>query len=68
MFVLPYVSESAVSDKPLLSFEQVGGHYFLSTIQTSETVYRFHVRHAGSSETAVNASNSVSASDIHGGK
>ena len=68
MFVLPYVSESAVTDKPLLSFEQVGGHYFLSTIQTSETVYRFHVRHAGSSETAVNASNSVSASDIHGGK
>jgi hypothetical protein len=68
MFVLPYVSESAVTDKPLLSFEQVGGQYFLSTIQTAETVYRFHIRHAGSSETEVNASNSVSASDIHGGK
>ena len=68
IFVLPYVRESVVTDKPELSFQQVGGQYFLSTIQTAETVYRFHVRHAGSSETAVNAGNSVSASDIHGGK
>jgi hypothetical protein len=55
MFVLPYVSESVVTDKPELSFEQFGGQYFLSEIQTAETVYRIHVPHAGGNKTLVKA-------------
>jgi hypothetical protein len=68
MFVLPYVSESAVTSRTELSFDQVGGHYFLSTVQTEETVYRIHVPHLNVSETAAKSSGSVPASVIHGGK
>jgi hypothetical protein len=55
MFVLPYVSESVVTDKPELSFERFGGQYFLSEIHTAETVYRIHVPHEGGNETLVKA-------------
>jgi hypothetical protein len=68
MFVLPYVSESAVTSKPELSFDQVGGHYFLSTVQTPETVYRIHVPHWNVSETGAKSSGRVPASVNHGGK
>jgi hypothetical protein len=68
MLVLPYVSESVVTDTPELSFERVGGQYFLSTIQTAQTVYRMHVPHAGGNETLVKANDSVPASVSHGGR
>ena len=67
-FVLPYVTESAVTSKPELSFDQVGGHYFLSTVQTAERVYRIHVPRSNANETAAKSSSSVPASAIHGGK
>jgi hypothetical protein len=67
-FALPYVSESAVTDKAELSFEQVEGQHFLSTIQTAQTVYRIHVPHAGGKETSVKANESVPASGIRGGR
>ena len=67
-FVLPYVSESSVTSKPELTFDQVGGHYFLRTVQTAETVYLIHVPHSNVGETAAKSSGSVPASVIHGGK
>jgi hypothetical protein len=67
-FALPYVSESAVTDKAELSFEQVEGQHFLSTIQTAQTVYRIHVPHAGGNETSVKANESLPASGIRGGR
>ncbi|MGA2848807.1 MAG: hypothetical protein ABSE46_07420 [Terracidiphilus sp.] len=68
IFVLPYVRESVVTDKPELSFQQVGGQYFLSTIQTAATVYRIHVPDASVNETVVKANDGVPASGSHGGR
>jgi hypothetical protein len=68
MFLLPYVSESAVTSKPELSFDRVDGHYFLSTVQTPETTYRIHVPHASANETVVKANDGIPASAAHGGR
>jgi len=68
IFVLPYVRESVATDKPVMSFQQVGGQYFLSAIQTEATVYRIHVPDASVTENVGKANDGVSASGGHGGK
>jgi hypothetical protein len=68
MFVLPYVSEIAVTGKPELSFERVGDQHFLSTIQTAATVYRVHVSDSSVNESLAKFSDSAPSSVSHGGK
>ena len=68
MFVLPQLNESVFAGKPELSFQQVGGHYFLNTIQTTATVYRIHVPDSSVNETAVKTDNGVFASGSHGSR
>jgi hypothetical protein len=67
MFVLPYVSDSVVTDKPELSFNKVGDRYFLSRIQTEATVYRIHVLDSSVNETLAKA-NGVPAPGSRGGR
>jgi hypothetical protein len=38
-FLLPLVADGVTADKPSLSFEHVGGKYFLSKVRTSQHVY-----------------------------
>jgi hypothetical protein len=67
MFVLPYVSDSVVTDKPELSFNKVGDRYFLSRIQTEATVYRIHVLDSSVNKTLAKA-NGVPAPGSRGGR
>jgi hypothetical protein len=68
MFVLPYVADSVVTDKPELSFNKVGDHYFLSSIQTEATVYRIHVLDSSVNETLARANGGVPATGSRGGR
>jgi len=43
VLVLPYVNESASTEKPELEFQQGGEEHFLSTIHTSWHIYRIPV-------------------------
>src|ERR1700739_2112557 len=43
VFVRPNEIESASPDKPKVSFQRVGDHNFLSSVQTTWDVYRFPV-------------------------
>jgi hypothetical protein len=68
MFVLPYVADSVVTDKPELSFNKVGDHYFLSSIQTEATVYRIRVLDSSMNETLAKANGGVPATGGRGGR
>ncbi|MGA2535826.1 MAG: hypothetical protein ABSF53_07425 [Terracidiphilus sp.] len=68
MFVLPQLDESVFTGKPELSFQHVGDHYFLNTIQTTATIYRIHVPVSSMSETAMKTNDGAFASGSHGGK
>jgi hypothetical protein len=68
MFVLPQLNESVFTGKPELSFQQIGGHYFLNTIQTTATVYRIHVPVSSVSETSVKTNDRAFPSGSHGGR
>ena len=67
MFVLPFVADSVVTDKPELSFNKVGDRYFLSRIQTEATVYRIHVLDSSVNKTLAKA-NGVPAPGSRGGR
>jgi hypothetical protein len=68
MFVLPYVGDNVVTDKPELSFNKVGDHYFLSSIQTEATVFRIHVLDSSVNEALAKANGGVPASASRGGR
>jgi len=68
MFVLPFVADSVVTDKPELSFNKVGDRYFLSSIQTEATVYRIHVLDSSVNETLAKANGGVPAPGSRGGR
>jgi hypothetical protein len=50
VFVLPYVSESASTEKPELDFQKGGEEHFLSTIHTSWRIYRIPVSQSALTE------------------
>jgi hypothetical protein len=68
MFVLPYVEDNVVTDKPELSFNKVGDSYFLNSIQTEATVYRIHVLDSSVNEALAKASGGVPAPGSRGGR
>jgi hypothetical protein len=68
MFVLPYVSDNVVTDKPELSFNKVGESYFLSSIQTEATIYRIHVLDSSVNEALAKANGGVPAPGSRGGR
>jgi hypothetical protein len=65
---LPHMNKRSATYKPELSFQQIGGQYFLSTIRTSLVDYEFAVPQSGVNETATISSDAVHASGSHGGK
>jgi hypothetical protein len=56
VLVLPYVSESASTDKPELEFQRGGKEHFLSTIHTVLRNYRILVSQSALTEAAAAAS------------
>ena len=56
VFVLPYVSESASTDKPELEFRRGGKDHFLSTIHTTLHNYRIPVSQSALTEATAAAS------------
>ncbi|HMH12022.1 MAG TPA: hypothetical protein VK578_02830 [Edaphobacter sp.] len=50
VLVLPYVNESASTEKPELEFQQGGDEHFLSTIHTSWRIYRIPVSQSAFTE------------------
>jgi len=56
VFVLPYVSESASTDKPELEFRRGGEDHFLSTIHTTLRNYRIPVSQSALTEATAAAS------------
>jgi hypothetical protein len=66
VFVLPTEVESAPTDKPQLTFEQVGSQRLLSKIQTANYVYNIKLPRAASL-LASNPSNNGAGSDSAGG-
>ena len=68
MFVLPYVGDNVVTDKPELSFNKVGDRHFLSSIQTEATVYRIHVLDASVNGTLAKANGGGPTSGSRGGR
>jgi hypothetical protein len=57
VFVLPYVSESASTDKPELEFQRGGEEHFLSTIHTTWHIYRIPVSQSALTEAAAASRN-----------
>jgi nitrate reductase beta subunit len=55
-------AKSISSDKAQVSFEQVGGQYFLSTIETAEHVFTIPVSHSAIMEAAAKSHRGTSAS------
>jgi hypothetical protein len=66
VFVRPSEIESASPDKPQVSFQRVGDHHFLSTIQTTWDVYHFPVSCSVIMEAAAKSGN-ASTSGSSGG-
>jgi hypothetical protein len=56
VFVLPYVSESASTEKPELDFQKGGEEHFLSAIHTSWRTYRIPVSQSALTEAVAAAS------------
>ena len=67
VFVRPSEIESASPDKPQVSFQRVGDHHFLSTIQTTWDVYHFPVSRSVIMEAAAKSRDNVSVSGSSGG-
>jgi hypothetical protein len=59
VLVLPYVSESASTDKPELEFRRGGEEHFLSTIHTALRNYRIPVSQSALTEAVAAASRNV---------
>jgi hypothetical protein len=66
VFLLPMVSEGDSSDKPHLTFRQVGVEHFLSTIQTLLETYYIPVSRSGVTEAAAKLRNSGTVSGASG--
>jgi hypothetical protein len=66
VFVLPYVSESASTDKPEMHFERGGEEHFLSTIHTTWGIYRIPISRFALMEAAAASQNSGSPSASSG--
>ena len=66
VFVHPVEIESARSDKPSVSFEQVGEQHFLTRIQTAYDVYNIPVSRSEIREAAVRSHDIGSASGSSG--
>jgi hypothetical protein len=56
VLVLPYVSESASTEKPQLDFQKGGEEHFLSAIHTSWRIYRIPVSPSALTEAVAAAS------------
>jgi hypothetical protein len=66
VFVNPVDVKNASTDRPLVSFKQVGEQHFLSTIQTADDVYDFHVSRSVITEAAARSHNNASVSGSSG--
>lgn len=68
VFVNPVEAEATNSNKPEVSFKQVGTRFFLSSIQTEDDVINFHIARSASPEASTRSSNYVSISGFATGK
>jgi hypothetical protein len=66
VFVNPVDVKNASTDRPLVSFKQVGEQHFLSAIQTADDVYDFHVSRSVITEAAARSHNNASVSGSSG--
>ena len=66
VFVNPVDVKNASTDRPLVSFMRVGEQHFLSTIQTADDVYDFHVSRSVITEAAARSHNDASVSGSSG--
>jgi hypothetical protein len=66
VFVNPVGVKNASTDRPLVSFKQVGEQHFLSTIQTADDVYDFSVPRSVITEAAARSHNNASGSGSSG--
>ncbi len=64
VFVNPVAAEPTNVDMPAVTFTQVGKQFFLSSIQTEDDVFNFHVSRSANPEGAVRSSDSVSISGV----
>jgi hypothetical protein len=62
VFVNPVEAENTNVDMPVVRFKQVGNQFFLSSIQTEDNVFNFHVSRSANPEVAARSSNNVSIS------
>ncbi len=60
VFVLPNEVEDASAFMPRVSFQRVGEHYFLSTIQTADDVYNFPISRSALMEAAAKSPDTAS--------
>jgi hypothetical protein len=60
VFVLPDEVENASAFMPRVSFQRVGGHYFLSAIQTADDVYNFPISRSALMEAAAKSPDTAS--------
>ena len=61
-FVNPVDAETTNVDMPVVRFQQVGKQFFLSSIQTEDAVFNFHVSRSANTEVAARSVNNVSIS------
>jgi hypothetical protein len=68
VFARPIEMEGASTDKPKVSFRQVGGQRFLSAIQTEDYVYNFSVSRSVILEASLKQHGTVSVSGSGGSR
>jgi hypothetical protein len=66
VFVLPYVSESASTEKPELDFQRGGEEHFLSTVHSAWRIYHLPVSQSALTEAIAAAHNGGSSSASSG--
>ena len=64
VLVVPSQAENGSTDKVHVSFERVGGQYFLSQIATADTVFTIPVSRSATTEIAARNSTAASGSSV----
>jgi hypothetical protein len=59
VFVNPVEAETTNVDMPVVRFQQVGNQFFLSSIQTEDDVFNFHVSRSANQEAAARSINNA---------
>jgi hypothetical protein len=64
VFVNPVEAETTNVDMPVVRFQQLGNQFFLSSIQTEDDVFNFHVSRSANQEAAARSINNVPISGV----